>query len=158
MEPPGSRKAPLARRAAVRAGLQLGGIAFWGYPRPVKFDDALEVLRWRSGAARDRLHEGVFVFCQDPDALAHLRQGCADRLPVERYGHTSVPGHDERLWAKGEDTPQGAVELVRLLAGGFRRGVRVGTAHRRQEERVTGEEGSSVQEVARALGSVPRRP
>src|SRR5829696_4716755 len=37
----------LARRAAVRAGLQLGGVDLCGFPHPVQFNDAPEVRRRR---------------------------------------------------------------------------------------------------------------
>src|SRR5215208_2598265 len=59
----------LACRAAVRAGLQLGGVAFRGYPCPVEFDDALEVRRRGRYPSRDLLREGVLVLPRDPDAL-----------------------------------------------------------------------------------------
>src|SRR5215213_1073513 len=63
----------LARRATVRAGLQLGGGTLRGCPRPVQFDDALEVGRRGRDTARYRFHESVLVLAQDRYVLAHLR-------------------------------------------------------------------------------------
>src|SRR5918998_566684 len=148
----------LASRATVRAVLQLGWGALRGCPRPVQFDDALEVGRRGRDATRYPLHEGVLLLAQDRQVLAHLRQRRADRLTVERDGLARVSRQDQRLGLEGEEASQGAVEIARLLAGAFRRGVQVGAAHRRQEQRVPGEHGPPVQEVARALGRMPRRP
>ncbi len=49
----------LARRAAVRAGLELRGLDFRFLPGPIEFHDALVVLRRGRGAARDPLDEDL---------------------------------------------------------------------------------------------------
>src|SRR5215213_1201326 len=92
---------PLARRATVRAGLQLHGVAFRGFPRPVQFDDALEVERRGRDATRYPLHEGVLLLTQDRQVLAHITQRRADRLTVERDGFARVSREDQRPGLKG---------------------------------------------------------
>src|SRR5437867_8789224 len=142
--------------AAIGACLQLSGVVGKraGF---VQGDDAVMVRGSRRDPGEDVPHKRLLALAQEREPFSDFPERRADWPTVKGHRLARMGRQDDSIVRQRDQAMQGRVEQVGPAARLLRGCLEIGTAHGGQEQRVAGEQGTVVQQIAGAFGGMARR-
>src|SRR5579863_460359 len=130
---------PLGDGTAIGPRFERGRLVFRQRARLVQLHDAEVIRRRRRYAFKNGREEIIFAPQPRRDPGRHRAEALADQLAVESRGLGSMARQHERFRGEREQPLQGTIEHAPPLARFPDRGMKIGTAHARDKERVSRE-------------------